>query len=235
MKTRDSPSLNQSYGETRRITQNITDQTITIITNHYLKDIREELLEEDNHIINNINNEIVHVKANLNGTQSIIMIDTGSNVSLIDNIELERIQQNSVIPIPTLPINNIIIVGATGRHNKSVKKQVSLEVTIQLGFLVAHGLPFNILIGCDILRQHAAIIDLRRRAVTLTSEDGTWTAEVIDTQKNNSSKADCQIIKSHYCTTNRTFTIPRYEDDSPELWLDKLEEQVYIKSINRKV
>ena len=74
------------------------DQTITIITNHYLRDIREELLEEDNHINNN--NEIVHVQANLNGTQTTIMIDTGSNVSLIDNIELERILQNSAIPIP---------------------------------------------------------------------------------------------------------------------------------------
>ena len=181
MKTEDSPSLNQPYGGTRRMNRNVTDQTITIITNHYLKDIREELLEEDNHIINNNNsNEIVHVKANLNGTQTTIMIDMGSNVSLIDNTELERIQQNSIIPIPTLPINNIIIVGATGRQNKSVKKQVSLEltsndVTIPVGFLVAHGLPFNILIGCDILRQHTAIIDLKRGVVTLTSEDGTWT------------------------------------------------------------
>ena len=157
------------------------------------------------------------------------MVDTGSNVSLIDNVKLERIQQNSVIQIPTLPINNIIIVGATGRQNKSVKKQVSLEltsseVTIPLGFLVAQGLPFNILIGCNILRQHAAIIDLRRGIVTLTSEDGTWTAGVIDTRKNNPSKTKCQIIECHYCTTNRTLTIPQYEDDNPELWLDKLEE-----------
>ena len=52
----------------------------------------------DSHIINNNNNnnEIVHV--------------FGSNVSLIDNIELERIQQNSIIPISTLPINNLSLI-----------------------------------------------------------------------------------------------------------------------------
>ena len=139
------------------------------------------------------------------------------------------VYKRQIIPIPTLPINNIIIVGATGRQNKSVKKQMSLEltsndVTIPIGFLVAHGLPFNILIGCDILIQHAAIIDLRRGVVTLTSEDGTWTADVIDTHKDNASNANCQVIGSHYCTTNRTLTIPQYEDDNPELWQDKLEE-----------
>ena len=84
------------------------------------------------------------------------MIDTGSNISLIDSTELERIQREGQIPIPTLPVNNIIIIGATGRQNKTVKKQVSLDltnnnVTIPIGFLVATGLPFNVLIGCDIL------------------------------------------------------------------------------------
>ena len=84
-----------------------------------------------------------------------------------------------------------------------IRDSTSNDVTIPIGFLVAHGLPFNILIGCDILRQHTATIDLRR---------------------GNPSKANCQVIGSHYCTTNRMLTIPQYEDDNPELCQDKLEE-----------
>ena len=43
--------------------------------------------------------------------------------------------------IPTLPVNNITLIGATGCQNKSVRKQVLLEVksngsTIPMTFLV---------------------------------------------------------------------------------------------------
>ena len=60
------------------------------------------------------------------------MIDTGANVSLMDSTELNRIQEESRVSIPTLPVTNIILIGATGRQNKSVKKQVRLEVTLSL-------------------------------------------------------------------------------------------------------
>ena len=95
------------------------------------------------------------------------MIDTGANVSIISNSELDRIQQECRKTLPVLPINNIVLVGATGRQNKTIRKQVSLSVTSQgvsldMVFLIAAGLPFNILIGCDILRRNSAVIDLCR-------------------------------------------------------------------------
>ena len=102
-------------------------------------------------------------------------------------MELERIKQNSNLPIPTLPINNIILVGATGRQNKSIKNQVSLEmtsngITLPIGLLVANNLPMNILIGCDILRPYNAIIDLEGKIITLKTNEGIWTNSFIDTQ-----------------------------------------------------
>ena len=82
------------------------------------------------------------------------MIDTGANVSLIDGTELNKIQKECKRILPTLPVNNIVLIRATGRQNNTVRKQVLLElttngVTIPMIFLVAHGLPFSILIGCD--------------------------------------------------------------------------------------
>ena len=74
-------------------------------------------------------------------------------------IELNRIQEEGKELILTLPINNIILVGATGRQNKTVRKQMRLGLeslnkgeSIPMTFLVANGLPFRMLIGCDMLR-----------------------------------------------------------------------------------
>ena len=88
-----------------------------------------------------------YVTAEINSVTTTLMIDMGANVSLIDSTEINRIQEECKSVIPTLPINNIILVGATGRQNKTVKKQVNLEVTshgvkIPMIFLVANGLPF---------------------------------------------------------------------------------------------
>ena len=83
------------------MTRRITNNTITIISNYYLKNIREELLEEEDKQLNRKNNEIIYVKAKLNETLSTVMIDTRSNISLIDHTELERVKQNSQVAIPT--------------------------------------------------------------------------------------------------------------------------------------
>ena len=154
MRKPQNPSLNQSIGYSHGLDTQTNDKTITIIRSHYWKNIREELLEEENDSTNHSNNEIAYIAAEINGVHTNLMIDTGPNVSLIDGTELNKIQkQYKKIP-PALPINNIILLGATGRLNKTVRKQVMLEltsngVTIPMIVLVANGLPFSILIGCD--------------------------------------------------------------------------------------
>ena len=57
-----------------------------------------------------------------------LMIDTGSNVSIISTTELERIQRECGRVLPTLPLNNVILLGATGRQNKTIRRQVSANV-----------------------------------------------------------------------------------------------------------
>ena len=60
---------------------------------------------------------------------------------------------------------------------------MSLEVTsnnetLSMIFLIAHGLPFEILIGCDILRKYSAVIDMRQSRVSMKSENKEWIAEL---------------------------------------------------------
>ena len=84
MRIQQDPSLIRSIGYITRLTDQTTDQTITIIQNHYLKNIREELMEENTTIINHPDNEIAYIIASINGMSTKFMIDTGANVSLID-------------------------------------------------------------------------------------------------------------------------------------------------------
>ena len=69
----------------------------------------ERTTEEERH-----NSDIVYIRVGLQGVNTELMIDTGANVSLIDRAELDRIQEAIPEKIPTLPINNITIIGATG-------------------------------------------------------------------------------------------------------------------------
>ena len=175
MRRSDSPSLLETTGH--RIyqgPQNQLKEPITIIRSNYLKNLQAELLEERAIEEAPLNNDIVYIQVKLNGVLAEAMIDTGANVSIIDQLELDRITELTTERIPTLPINNMTIIGATGKQNKTIRKQVSLNVTnsgigIPMEFLVAKGLPFRILIGCDMLRRHTAIINLASGKVTPVS------------------------------------------------------------------
>ena len=68
-------------------------KNITIISNNYLKNIRTELLEENEKSLDNNNNEILYITAEVEGIPAKIMIDTGANISIINANELERIQK----------------------------------------------------------------------------------------------------------------------------------------------
>ena len=95
-------------------------KSITIISNNYLKNIRTELLEENETSLDSQNNEILYIKAEVEGIPAKIMIDTGANISIINVNELERIQKECGKTLPMLPVNNIVLIGATGRQNKTI-------------------------------------------------------------------------------------------------------------------
>ena len=82
------PGLNKD-----ELQQATNAKNITIISNHYLKDIRTELLEENEKSLNNNNNEILYITAEVEGIPAKIMTDTGANISIINANELERIQK----------------------------------------------------------------------------------------------------------------------------------------------
>ena len=206
-----------------------TRKNFTIIYSNYLKDIRKDLLEESELNINKNDNEIIYIIAEIEGISVPIMIDTGANVSIINRNELDRIQQECHKNLPVLPINNIVLVGATGRQNKTIRKQVSLNVksqgiSVDMIFLVAAGLPFNIMIGCDILRRNSAIIDLCRGKVSLFAEGSTWIANLTDNKTLDSRQLLDHQNKVNYLSDHSTNNKPVHQDSEEDLWQQKIQE-----------
>ena len=88
-------------------------------------------------------------------------------------------------------------------RNNTVRKQVSLDLTskgvvINIVCLVATGLPFQLLIGCDVLRTYSAIIDLNREKVSLYSAGVVWTAELIGSDGAHPSRTHHQFRELNY-------------------------------------
>ena len=64
----------------------------------------------------------------------------------------------------------------------------------------------------------------RQGIVSLTSEEGLWTAELVDANRTVPVNDKCQVIKSYFCKNNKLQEAIQYEDDNQELWHSKLEE-----------
>ena len=242
MKTSCIPSLNWTIGSDLINDDDNNNNSITIIKLNYLKNIRKDLMEEpNNNVKENVNNEIAYIAVQINGIQTLAMIDTGANVSLIDKMELNRIQAENKNIIPTLPINNITLIGATGRQNKTIRNQVQLEVssggeTIPMIFLVASGLPFKLLIGCDILRRCAAIIDMNRAKVYLNLNNVKWTAELVENKETHPNR-EIYYIEENYDNREPPTNGRIYPNKEDVMWMEKLDEIKKFQSnrVDRKL
>ena len=64
-------------------------------------------------------------------------------------------------------------------------------------FLVASGLPFTLLIGCDILRKYTAIINMDANTVVMKAEEVVWTANLTEYRKAPSEHVIYYIREGH--------------------------------------
>ena len=81
IRDRHKPLADQSIGYDYGTSPN----KINILYNHYLKNIRQELLEEEVTNHHQCTHDIVYVTAKINEVTVTLMIDTGANVSLMDS------------------------------------------------------------------------------------------------------------------------------------------------------
>ena len=74
---------------------------------------------------------------------------------------------------------------------------ISNDETIPMTFLVASGLPFQMLIGCDMLKQYSAVIEMNRSKLFLKTNEVECTADLIDSDSANPNRAVYHLSLIH--------------------------------------
>ena len=80
------------------------------------------------------------------------------------------------------------------------------------------------LIGCDALRQHSAVINMQKGIVVLTSERGIWSANIINCNNTPLVLNHDPELKSYYCQTHKPSITMDDEEEERDLWKRKIEE-----------
>lgn len=117
-------------------------------------------MEEDNTEIETSEKQyrVSEVSCSINGITTKMLIDTGSEVTIISENLLEKIRKKTKKDTHQLPVQGMEIMGATGVQSKRITKQVWLNVQLedremQLPFLVAKGFNVDLVLGTDIIKE----------------------------------------------------------------------------------
>lgn len=104
------------------------------------------------------------------------------------------------------------------------------DIKIPVTFFVAKNIPFETLIGCDVLQELSAIIDLHNQKVTLYYENQILACDILHRNKFNAAEHIQnreQIINSIQRGLLEQNTEQRNEE---EMWKDKVNEMMAFKS-----
>ncbi|KAG8253627.1 hypothetical protein J6590_030902 [Homalodisca vitripennis] len=126
-------------------------------------DIFDELTNEDNYNkipIKPVAEALPEILGKINKEEYHMIIDSGSQATIMSEKYYNEIKERSVLEILELPVTNLSIIGVTGIRSKKIDKQVMIENKLfQINFLVVKAVNLGIILGCDFFREHNAKID----------------------------------------------------------------------------
>lgn len=133
--------------------------------------------------------------------------------------------------VDELSMKNVTIVEATGKENKTGRKQVMINfVTGQLSFIFAvfESVNVGILVGCENLNKCKAVVDFGTQEVLFKDKRKSINAKVIIKGEEIIDKAKKSIneVKQNKNIEKSIFTIKQeyQEDDLTTLWKKKINE-----------
>lgn len=112
------------------------------------------------------------VSLRIDSHQVSVLIDTGSEITLISLELFEELKSVTGLPFPTLPVTNIAIKGITGVRSKSVTFQTYIdlkfnETCFPTPILVVPSVNIPFIVGIDFLRKNKAIINCAEETLEL--------------------------------------------------------------------
>ena len=127
----------------------------SLITN-----IHNELLEEEIDE-NGSNFSMAEFEAEVFNSKYTFLVDSGSEITAMDDRIFEKIKNQTTETIPQLPVLGISVIGVTGVRSKRVTRQIMLQLTINkhkinVPFLVIPGLNMGAIMGNNFLNNFKA-------------------------------------------------------------------------------
>lgn len=131
------------------------------------------MLEEDENILEYQLKEIkqpeVKIHFNNNNIEMNALIDTGSNVSCI-NEDWYELNHNKIGKHETFPLTNVYITTATGQKSKRVKRIILIKSNvlgneIELQFLIIPSLVQEAILGNDALMTLGAVLNFKDKTI----------------------------------------------------------------------
>ena len=122
----------------------------SLITNIH-NDLSDEEAGESNNAFG-----MAEFEAEVFNTKYIFLVDSGSELTAIDDRMFEKIKNQTTETIPQLPVLGISVIGVMGVRSKKVTKQIMLQLkvnknTINVPFLVIPGLNMGAIIGLSLI------------------------------------------------------------------------------------
>lgn len=128
----------------------------------------------------------------LENIEHLVLVDTGSTVSVISEDILEHIQLSNG-DLPILPATGMAIQGVTGKITK-IKRQALLRVEIEntqqsVVFLVVKGLNIPVILGMDWMAKRNAKVDLKNKQLIFENEGQYYKTPFNSTNNTGSIKS----------------------------------------------
>jgi hypothetical protein len=110
------------------------------------------------------------VRIKIQRCQFTAILDSGSEVNLMSERVYEKLLETG-LPVPTLPVQGVVLVTAFGRRSKRIRRQALIEFSIgrdvfETIVLVAPQLNNDAILGCQFLREHGVTINFRSEKFT---------------------------------------------------------------------
>jgi hypothetical protein len=128
-----------------------------------------------------------------NGIRIRAILDSGSEVNLLSERVYDRLIKSDV-EVPVLPLENIVLITASGRRSKKIRSQALVEFAVGRDifegvFMISPQVTSEAIIGCQLLKEYGISINFERGSISY-DRLGCFREQLFDHQLGSEDRSD---------------------------------------------
>ena len=171
-----------------------------MIHTNVLQRSRYELLEETGETSSRKHSKCYIANISIGGILTTALIDTGAEVTCISEEFVDK-NKERLQTCPTLPINEVTLVGPLGGKAIRLNRQIYADLhllnhIIQVIFLVVPNVSRPCIIGIDLLDELKSCIDLDSKTISFTHLEGKPSIRIVNEETTAPPGKEKQTVNS---------------------------------------